>query len=276
MSGAGIGSGLASDGNSTVGSVTILNGNITASSPDGGAGIGAGYGSYAAISLIENLSILGGKITANGTLTGTGSGGEGGEVQFLKFSGNTTVTCDSDPGKFPVNASSIVLSNGSLIFTTPRNQLFGVSPSSSGLLNLLVMYEIVTTQWSESLSQLNVSLLQIGNITAPESRDWKLCICGECQQECYLTQSSVVKSLIVSVGSKGNHSVKMLGHEISGFLKTNESVSSFAVVSSRSFFAEATFVQFAASWASPHATATACPLARPTGPFIVSSGFRAS
>jgi hypothetical protein len=197
---AGIGTGFALSGNSTVWNLMILNGDITASSSDGGAGIGTGYGESACEGrlFIEHLSVLGGKITANGTLTGIGSGGEGGEIQFLKFSGNTSLTCDADLTKFPVNASSIFLSKASLIFTTPRNRLFGVSPSSSGLLNLVIVYESVTTQWSEPLSQLNATFVQIGSITALSARDWTICVCGECQQECYLAQSSVVKSLTMS------------------------------------------------------------------------------
>jgi hypothetical protein len=39
-------------------------------------------------SLVGNLSLLGGRIKANGALVGIGSGGEGGEVTLLRFSGN--------------------------------------------------------------------------------------------------------------------------------------------------------------------------------------------
>jgi hypothetical protein len=96
------------------------------------------------------------------------------------------------------------LSNASLVFRTSRNRLFGVSPSSSNLSDLVIVYGTVTTQENEPLSELNATLLQIGNVTAPRSSDWTVCISNESREACYVTHSSLVQSLIVSVPSQGN------------------------------------------------------------------------
>jgi hypothetical protein len=139
-----------------VSNLTILNGSIAASSRSG-AGIGASDGMYDGRSLVRTLSFIGGRITANGSLAGIGSGGAKGEVQLLRFAGNAVVTCDANLTSFPVNASSIVLSNTALLFTTPRNRLFGASPSRSDLSNFVIVYGDVTTQGSEPLSGLNAT-----------------------------------------------------------------------------------------------------------------------
>jgi hypothetical protein len=190
---------------------------------------------------------------ANGALAGIGSGGEGGEVQLLKFSGNTVLTCNANVTQFPVNASSIVFSNGSFLITTPRNRLFGISPSSSDFLNLVIVYWNVTSEESELLSKLNTTLLQIGNVTIPQSSDWMVCVSGVDQEECHQTGSSVVKSLIVSIPSEGNYSMKMYSDVSSGVLETEKGVSIFVIASARSFVSEAHFLRFPAT---PHASAS--------------------
>jgi hypothetical protein len=262
----------------------ILNGNITASSSSWGAGIGAGRGLISSPSSIANLSIFGGRITANGTLAGIGSGGEGGEVKMLKITGNAVLSCDANFTKFPVHASSIVLTNASLVFITPRNRLFGVSPFRSGLLNLVIVYENVTTQGSELLSNLNATFLQIGNITVPLSNEWTICVSGSGYEDCYPIRSSVMKSLIVTVPIEGNYSIEMISDAESGRLETTERVSSFVVSSPNSFVAEAAFIPHttatfhatatphasASQSATPHATASPAATLKYTGTFTIS------
>jgi hypothetical protein len=68
---------------------------------------------------------------------------------------------DVDSTKFPVNASSIVFSNASLVFTTPHNRLFGVSLLCSNLFDLVIVYENVTTQAKESFSKLGATFFYI-------------------------------------------------------------------------------------------------------------------
>jgi hypothetical protein len=212
-----------------------LNGNIAARSSSWGAGIGAGRGVNGGISFVRSLSIRGGKMTANGTLAGIGSGGEGGEVELLRFSGNAVLTCDANVTKFPVNASSIVFSNASLIFITSRNRLFGVSPSSSNLLNLVIVYLNVTNEENGPLLKLNGTLLEIGNVTIPLSSYWMLCMSGVGCEDWDETGSSSVKSLIVSIPSEGNYSVKMFCDVRTGLLETEQNVSIFTVSLARSF-----------------------------------------
>jgi hypothetical protein len=270
--GSGIGSGDGSYGNPTVLNLTIRKGNITASSPNRGAGIGGGRGRTGGKSPIETLFIMGGRITANGTLGGIGSGGEGGEVRLLRITGNAVLTCDADLTKSPINASSIVLTDASLVFTTPRNRLFGVSPSSSGLLNSVIVSGNVTTQGSEPLSNLNATFLQIGNITVPLSNDRTICISGSGYEHCYPTRSAVMKSLIVTVPHEGNYSIEVVTDAVSGRLETTEHVSSFVVSSRNPFLAEAVFIPVAT--ATPHASVSLP--ATLTGSFSISLQSRPS
>jgi hypothetical protein len=202
---------------------------------------------------------MGGKIRANGTLAGIGSGGEGGEVKLLRFSGNAVLTCDANVSKFPVNASSIVISNASLMFITPRNRLFGVSPSNSNLFKLVILYESLTNQPQESLWKLNATFLQIGNLTIPQSNDWIFCVSDVGHNDCFPMRSSVVKSLIVSVPSVGNYSIRAFNNATSGFLETEEGVSILSVALNYSFFSKCHFV--------PDATATVAPSGSPSAEF---------
>jgi hypothetical protein len=253
--GSGIGSGRAEVGHSTVWKLTILNGNITASSSNGGAGIGAGNGVIGGSSLVRNLSIHGGMITSKGTFAGIGSGGEGGEVTIMTFSGNPMIICYANLIHFPVNASSIIITNASLIFATPRNRLFGVSPSSSTLFKMMIMYGDVTRQGHEPVSKLNATFLQIENITAPLSKDWLFSVCGAGPEDCYQSRSTNVKSIIVTLPWQGNYSVKMFHETISGFLESEKDVSIFDVGSDHLFVPDAYFVPFGATL-SPTSTFT--------------------
>jgi hypothetical protein len=221
-----------------------MNGNIAASSSSWGAGIGAGRGVNDGKSFIGTLFIMGGRITANGTLAGMGSGGEGGEVKQLRFTGSAVLTCDANLTKSPINASSIILTTGSLAFTTPRNRLFGASPSGSGSLDLIIVYGNATMQGSELLSNLNATFLHIGNVTAPLSNDWRVCISGESREACYATRSPVVRSLLLSTPSQGNYSLKMFSDALSGTLERDGDLPTFVVAGTRSFVADAHFVPF--------------------------------
>jgi hypothetical protein len=59
---------------STVGNLTIINGNISACG-DSGVGIGAGFGYLAGRSIVENLTIVNGSIDSKGSLAaGIGAG----------------------------------------------------------------------------------------------------------------------------------------------------------------------------------------------------------
>jgi hypothetical protein len=224
-----------------------MNGDIKASSSSGGAGIGAGRGASGGQSFIETLVIIGGRITANGTLAGIVSGGEGGEVKQLRLTGNTVLACDATFTKFPISASSIILTNASLVFTTPRNRLFGVSPSGSGLSNMVIVYGNVTTQGGEPLSSLSPTFLHIGNVTVPPSNDWTVCTSGGNREACHATHSSVVRSLLVSIPSQGNYSLKMFSGALSGILERDGDLPTFVVAGTRSFVANAHFVQFPAT-----------------------------
>jgi hypothetical protein len=126
------------------------------------------------------------------------------EMKLVTFSGNATLVCEGSPEFRPVSSSSIVLLNASLVCTAQRSRSFGVSPLYCNLFSLVIGYGSVTTQENELLPGLNARPLPIGNVMAPLSSDWKVCISGKSRESRRATRSSVVKSVIVSVPSEGN------------------------------------------------------------------------
>jgi hypothetical protein len=197
-------------------------------------------------SLIGKLALMGGRITANGTLAGIGSGGEGGEVQSLIFAGSRlSIRCAANGTNFPVNASSILFSNASVIFETPGDRLFGVSPGKTGRLNLAVLFGAATSHLSEPLSNLSTPLLQVGRLSSALSGDLTLCVTadsGDPREHCFEIQSPSLRSLIVTVGFPGLCSVTLSNATASGFLESSEGLSSFEVASDPFFISEGHFV----------------------------------
>jgi hypothetical protein len=78
------------------------------------------------------LSVLSKTIQVNESPAGIGSGGQNGEVTRLIFRGTAILICSENTGQFPISASSILLSHALLIFGTPGNRLFDVSPLCNG------------------------------------------------------------------------------------------------------------------------------------------------
>jgi hypothetical protein len=242
-----IGSGMGEESASKVGTLTIVNGNISATTPVvTPSQCAAGIGAAAKKSVIENLSISGGTINATGGIVGIGSPGEG-RVSCLRFSGTVDVTCNfvlepDEGGLYPVTAESIVLSNASLSFATRGTQLFSKTLSVEGTLNLAIFYGSLTTGLEESLSDLDVLFLQIGNLSLPSMGvRWTLCVRGGGPSQCFATEATDVKSLVVSVPSADSYA--MWAHRrFKSVLITNTTGGRFEVSTSSSFFADAEFI----------------------------------
>jgi hypothetical protein len=238
-------------GTSMIGNLTIVSGNITASGSSYGSGIGTSIGQSGGISMIETLSILGGRIRVNGTQSGIGSGFEESEVKLLRLSRTVNLFCTvMSTTKFPINASSIVLSDASLTITTPQNRIFGVNPFRQGSLNLYFVYGKVTSADSEPLLLLNSTFLQIGNVSLPNCDFWRFCLSGLDHESCIDIdinidmgiESKSVKSLLFSVPSEGNYSIRVLNEGLIGFIETEAGVSSFNVWSDFCFISEVHFI----------------------------------
>jgi hypothetical protein len=144
--------------------------------------------------------VLGERIRANGAVAGIGSGSEGGETRRLAFRGTAALICNANAEQFPVNASSILLSEASLIFGTESDQLFGVSPSQEGWLNFTILYGSATSARTEPLVGLNAVILQIGNLSFNSpmggngSAVWPctFCVSRGGDGQCIATQSTEV------------------------------------------------------------------------------------
>jgi hypothetical protein len=241
--------------------LTIVNGNITASSSSNGSGIGSGRGTVPFSSIVVHLSILGGTIRANGTLAGIGSGGEGGAVGQLTFSGTPVLICScANAGKSPVNASSILFSDASAVFVTQRAPRFGVTPYHQGELNLTLVYETAMADKAELLPS-SVIFLQIHNISMPDGR-CEFCILSAASTSCFRTESTIARSLIVSLPSEGNYSIRARAEDFAGFLAIADDCFSFGVGSNGVTVSDAYFVSestrtISASPGVTSATATA-------------------
>jgi hypothetical protein len=252
--GSGIGSGYGYYGNSTVVNLTIVSGNITANSSLSfygyGSGIGSGSATSGGASTVEALSVLGGTIRGHGAVAGIGSAGGGGETRLLAFRGTAALICNANAGKFPINASSIVLSDASLIFGTESDRLFGVSPLLAGWLNLTIVYGSATSAGTERLSGLNASILQIGNLSfnppiglyVSAGCPCTFCVSRAGDGDCIVTHStevSEVKSAVFSLPSDGSYSIRALLAGWTGVFETLKGVSSFNLSSNFSFVEEA-------------------------------------
>jgi hypothetical protein len=220
---------------------------------------------------------LGGTIRANGRLAGIGCGGEGGAVGLLIFSGTAAVICNGGPGQFAVNASSIVLSNASVIFGTAGDRLFGVSPSREGRLSLAILYGNATSREAEPLSSLDAPILQIGNVSFDPPLDgdgsaavgWTFCVSGSDAGNCiaaHFTEVREVKSVILSIPSLGSYSIRALLNGSGRVLETADEGALLTVSSNFSFIPVARFVV-------PPRSATPLPSATETFTVPLPGGF---
>jgi hypothetical protein len=237
-----------------------MSGNIIASSSGGGSGIGTGYSSFSGTSTVTNLMIMSGNITASssggcsGIGTGNSSIGGVSTVGLLKISGTVILFCT---GSFPINASSIILSNTSLTITTPQNRVFAENPLREDLLNLSIAYETVTSKGLESVESLNSTFLQIGNVSLPDSNFWTFCLSGIIQENCFNIRSTEVKSFLFSVPLEGNYSIRAFNDDLMGFIGTDAGLYPFDVSSDFLFVPNAYFIPDSSKTPTPSRTPSA-------------------
>jgi hypothetical protein len=169
--------------------------------------------------------------------------------------------------KSPVNAASILFSNASAIFVTHHAPLFGVRPLHEGELNLTLVYETAMADKAELLPNPPAIFLQIRNLSLPHGR-CEFCISGAASARCFGTESTIVRSLIVSVPSQGSYSMRARAEDFSGFLAIAVDDLSFDVASNGLNVSAAYFVadRTRTRPASPTVAATATP----TSPFTLS------
>jgi hypothetical protein len=101
----------------------------------------------------------------------------------------------------------------------------------------------VTTQGSEPLFGLNVTLLQIGDFSLPLPGIWTFCLSQEIYEHCFGSELLDVKSMIVSVPMEGNYSIQASSDDISGFFETLTGFPLFEVNSNHTFIENCEFVK---------------------------------
>jgi hypothetical protein len=224
-----------------------MSGNITATSSGDDSGIGSGSSSGGGASTVTNLAIMSGNITASSSEghsgIGSGSSNDGGAstVKLLRFSGTVMLFCR---GNFPINASSIILSNTSLTISTPLKCVVGENPFREGSLNLSIAYENATSAGLEQLWGLNSTVLQIGNVSLPDSNFWTFCISAIGYENCFDIKSTKVKSLLFSVPFQGSYSIRAFKEGSMGFIGTEACLWPFDVSSNFSFIPSAKFTVY--------------------------------
>jgi hypothetical protein len=150
--------------------------------------------------------------------------------------------------------------------------LFRTSPSSSGSLNLTILFGDVTLEDVEPLTGLSATFLQIGNLSFPGVPSWTFCVSGVGHEHRIDAQSSNVRSMIVTVPSGGTYSITAFSGATAGFLTTDEGNPSFEVAANGSFFPEGHFVPFMARTGSRPFTVSFISAFRSRKVFLVSIG----
>jgi hypothetical protein len=148
-----------------------------------------------------------------------------------------------------MNASTILLSNASVLFETDQNRLFGAEPLGFGGVSVVIIYGTITTKNSEPLSRLNIGkrFLQIGNLTLPGIDPWTFCVSliGSFETaQCFKSDLTGVKSFIVSVSNIGNVFIEASNGVFAGFLSKVDGSGFFEVSEIYNFVDEARFSFF--------------------------------
>jgi hypothetical protein len=170
--GAGIGSGHSSrSGNSTINILIISHSLINATGASASSALVGGSTTSRGTAPVGNVTLIDVNGTMNGGKVGLGSGRSGAEVESLIITGSCFLNCHSDYQGVPVTASSVLLSNASIVFDTQYNRLFGVEPRGIGRVEIAIVFVAPTPQGVESLSGSDGRFLQIGTLrsTSPET-----------------------------------------------------------------------------------------------------------
>jgi hypothetical protein len=179
--GAGIGSGYGyNSGTSSVNNLTVLNGNISATGGSNGAGIGSGYNSASVVSRIE---IANGYFSLGSSTSGIGIG-DSSSVESLMI-GSGFFNCSALNNALCFNSDSLSLNNGSITVITSYTR---VGPSSQDV-NIVGKPELYFGYLSKSSKEefRGISLVHLESIASAvgttynlsisetEGREWTRC-----------------------------------------------------------------------------------------------------
>jgi hypothetical protein len=264
VNGAGIGSGRASRGNSTVLNLTIMNGDITASSSVYGAGIGSGYAeddySYSpphSLSEVANLTIVGGCINATGKSgIGRGSVDSDGSTEVLNLTIAGGVINPRSSGWSPeidIGSPLHISLNATITILSRSSPLFRTTPLASGDYDLAIIYDTTIDSQSENFPFLESTMyIQVGSVNLPFSGIWDICAWSTSYSHCFKFNSEVSRSFLVSVRSNELYHLSAASGSIAGQFES-EGLPFFYVSYSPVFLSDPTFVQMGT--ATPKLTA---------------------
>jgi hypothetical protein len=290
--GAGIGTGCVWDGVSSIGNLTISGGNVIATSSQYGSGIGTGYvDSSDGLSSIGNLAIsnavvdprasdyyaigLGGgysssisdiSIIDSNITTMSDSGSIGGSLS-LRLGGRVSLALQGSSVSIDASAPIQITPNATIVACIPSGALFNQSPSSSGVIELVIMYGTATQSISRNLPYSpSVSYLQLGKVNLPVGGSWDICVFSSSYSHCFTLNSSRSQSFLVSVRCQETYVISAAFGSLVGLLET-ATASSFSVFDDPVFVPQAEFVEIG----TPSATSSVTHTPLPTDPCTMSS-----
>jgi hypothetical protein len=208
---------------STIGFVRIVNSSATVSGSAYGAGIGCGY-LDSGQSVIGEITIADSVVVASGSdyAPSVGAGKDRSQVDLLVFSGQNLVNSSSTEECPQVNASSILLSNASVVVVAHHMPVFNTDPVSEGWFDLVTFYREKAPTMVERLSLLADPFLHVQQFRIPGHRSGRMCIANEGYCRCFDGYSEGVSSAVISAPSAGNYTLPATLDGVSGLLKTPE------------------------------------------------------
>jgi hypothetical protein len=102
-----------------------------------------------------------------------------------------------------VQVSAILLSDGSHVFVGNQAPLFTGTLSSSGIVELVILYGNETGDNPDNFAKVNATLLQIRNMSDLANGGWFFCVLSSGIDRCFFDEFIEVRSLVVSVPRDG-------------------------------------------------------------------------
>jgi hypothetical protein len=194
---------------SNIANLTICNCSVVVNSSSAGSGIGPGSSLQGGLSKIDMVWIANSTVRSmSSSGAAIGCGLRGGELDLLLLSGSCLIDCKSNGLTPGVNATSIVISDGSFVFVSDDAPLFGTCPSSVGRFDMVIVYHEVSSEATERLCSLPGPFLHVGNLSipCPESCSFEFCVRTSGLERCFDDTTPRILSVIVRTDSKTDYS----------------------------------------------------------------------
>jgi hypothetical protein len=141
-----------------------------------------------------------------------------------------------------LNASSILLSDGFFVFVTNTAGFLSGTLSSSGTVDLAILYSTAIEDDSQDFSWLNRTVLHLGNVSGFADGGWLLRLLSSGIKRSLFDQFIPIRSLVLSVPGEAFYSISCERDGRLGLLTGPDAPPGFWVNSSRLFVPDASVV----------------------------------